>query len=65
MERIHTFRRSEKSQGQLAHSLDLIDHQGGLFSGINIQTEIKPLVTKGTLSDMKGSSGVMVKHIYG
>ena len=45
-------RRDEKSQGELAHSLDPTDHQGGFSSGRNLQTEIQPLVRKECLSDM-------------
>ena len=63
LERNHTLRRDEKSQGELAHSLDPTDNQGGFSSGGNIHTEREPLVSKGPLSDMTGNIGVMVNNI--
>ena len=65
MERNHTLRRSEKSQGDLAHSLDPTDDKSGLSSGSNIHTERKPLARKGKLSDMTEYSCIMENHIYG
>ena len=52
-------RKCEKSQGELAHSLDPTDHQGGFYSGRNLQNEIQPLVRKELFSDMMGNSGVV------
>ena len=40
-------RRDEKSQVELAHVLDPTVHQGGFYSGRSIQTESKPLSSKG------------------
>ena len=54
--------RDEKAQGELEHSLDPTDNQGGLSSGRNLQTESKQLVRKGPLSDMTVNNGVMESH---
>ena len=61
-ERNRRSRRSEKVQGELTHSLDTNEHQGGFSSSRNIQTEIQPLFRKERLSDMMGNSGVVEKH---
>ena len=52
----------KKPQGELAHSLDPTDHQGGFSSGRNLQTEISLLARKECLSDMMVNSGVMENH---
>ena len=62
LERNCRSRRAEKSQGELANSLDTTDHQGGFSSGRNLQTESQPLVRKECLSDMMGNRGVMENH---
>ena len=62
LERNRRFRRAEKSQGELAHSLDPTDHKGGFSSGMNVQTESQPLVRKERFSDMMLNSGVMENH---
>ena len=62
LERNHRYRRDKKVQVELANLLDPTDHQGGFSSGINIQTEIQPLVRKKRLSDIMENSGVMEKH---
>ena len=51
--------RAEKTQGEFSHSLDTTYNQGGLSSGSNIHTEIKPLFGKRRLIDMVENSGVM------
>ena len=62
LERNRRSRRAEKSKGELAHSLDPTDYQGGFSSGRNIQTESQPLVRKERLSDMMENNGVMENH---
>lgn len=54
-------RRFEKAQGEMAHTLDPTDSQGGFASGRGM-IESAPLKRKGRLSDMMGNSGVMAKH---
>jgi len=64
LEKNREMRRFEKAQGDLAHALDPTDRQGGYASGRNIKTEITsaPIVRRGTLSQMMGNSGVMLKN---
>ena len=59
LERNRRSRRAEKAQGELAHSLDPTDHQGGLSSGRNIQTESQPLVSKERLGYGKAELRIM------
>ena len=56
--KLHRF---EKAQGEMAHTLDPKDSQGGYASGRGL-IESKQLKRKGRLSDMMGNSGVMAKH---
>ena len=56
LERNRRSRRAEKAQGELEQSLDPYDHQGGFYSGMNLQTESQPFVRKERLSDMTGNS---------
>ena len=57
-------RRMEKPQGELAHTLDPTNRQGGFSSGRNIDTSTNdaPIVRKGRLSDIMGNSGCLNKH---
>jgi len=55
-------KKMESAQGELAHTLDPTDRQGGFSSGRNIKTEDVPMVRRGRLSDVMGNSGVMHKH---
>ena len=55
-------RRAEKSQGELAHSLDPTDNHRGFYSGRNLQTESKLIFRKGRLINMMGNSDVTDNH---
>lgn len=64
LEMKRALRKKEAALGELAHTLDPTNRQGGFSSGRNIDTRTTdtPLVRRGRLSDVMGNSGAMHKH---